>query len=101
MSPQPLLAESICSLLLSTLLQPSVIFLSLHYITRLPAFIGSHDEDLQHHSAAYQFRTALCSVDATSHECPVTRALYASFKLFVVGAILRYTEAILSLVPCL
>lgn len=88
LEPLPVLAESITSLLLSTLIQPSAIILSLYYIARLPAYIGTAPFHSLSSDSANRFNKLLLSSDLIAQEGPVVQALYASFKLFVLGAIL-------------
>ncbi|KAF8640020.1 hypothetical protein AX17_001264 [Amanita inopinata Kibby_2008] len=64
-SPPRSLAPSIHSILLSTLLQPSAIFLSLWYIVQLPVYCGSIVLGSDH-VKELQFRTALFGEPRTS-----------------------------------
>jgi len=68
-------------LLLSTLLQPSAIFLSLWYIMRLPVYIGtaSFGPEL---IKEYQFHAELLGED----ERPVET--HAPFRVFLLGCML-------------
>lgn len=80
-APPAHLAASIRSLLLSTLLQPSAIFLSLWYIVRLPVYIGSVSISPEL-IKEYQFRLELFGED----ERPVET--HAPFRVFLLGCML-------------
>ena len=80
-APPAYLATSIRSLLLSTLPQPSAIFLSLWYIVRLPVYIGSVSFGPEL-IKEYQFRLELFGED----EHPVES--HAPFRVFLLGHML-------------
>jgi hypothetical protein len=85
MSPPNYLATSVHSLLLSTLLQPSAIFLALWYIVRLPVFFGAANLSTEH-VKELRFRVALLGEnheldrDAEENNAP--------FRLIVLGCML-------------
>ncbi|KIY73792.1 hypothetical protein CYLTODRAFT_406502 [Cylindrobasidium torrendii FP15055 ss-10] len=84
-SPPDYLAPAIHSLLLSTLLQPSAIFLSLWYIARLPISfgdIGLSREDV--HEA--RFRAAL--LGAATGPASEANEASAPFRIMVLGCML-------------
>ncbi|KAF9076473.1 hypothetical protein BDP27DRAFT_799369 [Rhodocollybia butyracea] len=82
--PPGYLSTSIHSLLLSTLLQPSAIFLALWYIVRLPVYFSAVDNI--EHAKELRFRIALLGEndgldrDATENTAP--------FRLIVLGCML-------------
>ncbi|KAJ3512060.1 hypothetical protein NMY22_g15448 [Coprinellus aureogranulatus] len=84
-TPPSYLAPSIHSLLLSTLLQPSAIFLSLWYIVRLPVYFNAADLGPEC-AKDMRFRHALLG-DAHSYERDGLE-LNAPFRLFVLGCML-------------
>lgn len=84
-APPAYLAPSIHSLLLSTLLQPSAIFLSLWYIVRLPVFFNAAELG-QEHAKEMNFRQALLG-DPSSYERDGME-LNAPFRVFVLGCML-------------
>ncbi|KAI0081685.1 hypothetical protein K474DRAFT_1129406 [Panus rudis PR-1116 ss-1] len=83
-APPPGLAQQIHSLFMSTLLQPSAIFLAIWYITRLPVYFGPTAISHPAHLKEIRFREELFGdarmlVDRSSAEA------YAPFRLFVLG----------------
>lgn len=84
-TPPSYLAPSIHSLLLSTLLQPSAIFLSLWYIVRLPVCFNAADLGPEY-GKEMRFRQALLG-DVYSYERDALE-LNAPFRLFVLGCML-------------
>lgn len=83
--PPSYLAPSIHSLLLSTLLQPSAIFLGLWYIIRLPGYFNAADLGAEYPKET-RFRHALLG-DAYSYEREGLE-LNAPFRLVVLGCML-------------
>lgn len=84
-APPEYLASLIHSLLLSTLLQPSAIYLALWYIVRLPVSFGTiniNDEDVKE----LRFRAALLGTDH-GHNQEMMEAS-APFRLAVLGCML-------------
>lgn len=84
-TPPSYLAPSIHSLLLSTLLQPSAVFLSLWYIVRLPVYFNAADLGPEC-AKDVRFRHALLG-DTHSYERDGLE-LNAPFRLFVLGCML-------------
>ncbi|RXW21163.1 hypothetical protein EST38_g4683 [Candolleomyces aberdarensis] len=84
-TPPSYLAPSIHSLLLSTLLQPSAIFLSLWYIVRLPVYFNAADLGPEY-GKEMRFRQCLLG-DVYSYERDALE-LNAPFRLFVLGCML-------------
>lgn len=86
------LAENIRSILLSTLLQPSTVFLALWYIKRLPVYAGTFEPCAQHDKleCVEKFRKVLFGEGdyAVGSSEKRTLELYAPFKLFVNGVLL-------------
>ncbi|PPR03843.1 hypothetical protein CVT26_000841 [Gymnopilus dilepis] len=79
------LAPAVHSLLLSTLLQPSAVFLSIWYIVRLPVYFGSAPlapEFIKENA----FRAALLDADAGLERDTVEAS--AAFRLVVLGCML-------------
>ncbi|KAK7470928.1 hypothetical protein VKT23_002344 [Stygiomarasmius scandens] len=85
-SPPDYLADSVHSLLLFTLLQPSAIFLSLWYIVRLPIYFGTVGLNAEH-VKELRFRVALLG-DSRSGQDRETMESYAPFRLVVLGCML-------------
>ncbi|THV05470.1 hypothetical protein K435DRAFT_106642 [Dendrothele bispora CBS 962.96] len=81
-SPPGYLATSVHSLLLSTLLQPSAIFLSLWYIVRLPVYFGTVGLNAEH-VKELRFRVALLGDQDRE-----TMENHAPFRLVVLGCML-------------
>ena len=84
--PPSHLAKSTHAMLLSTLLQPSAIFLALWYIVRLPVFFGPTCLG-QEHTREIRFRTELLG----EPHMPLDREAiesYAPFRLIVLGCML-------------
>ncbi|KAJ7591323.1 hypothetical protein C8J56DRAFT_559607 [Mycena floridula] len=84
-SPPSDLATSVHSLLLSTLLQPSAVFLALWYIVRLPVHLGNPRLGAEN-SNDLRFRAALLG-DELSREKDAMEA-NAPFRLIVLGCML-------------
>jgi hypothetical protein len=84
-SPPFQLASSIRSLLLSTLLQPSAVFLALKYITRLPVFVGPMLLD-DAHLDAVEFRRALLGPPDAADR--VEKEVQAPYHVMVLGFML-------------
>ncbi|KAF6762594.1 hypothetical protein DFP72DRAFT_561120 [Ephemerocybe angulata] len=84
-TPPAYLAPSIHSLLLSTLLQPSAIFLSLWYIVRLPIFFNAAELGPGYEKDS-RFRQALLG-DTHTYERD-NLELNAPFRVFVLGCML-------------
>ncbi|KAF5369992.1 hypothetical protein D9758_001305 [Tetrapyrgos nigripes] len=80
------LATSVHSLLLSTLLQPSAIFLSLWYIIRLPIYFGTVGLNGEHVKELH-FRVALLG-DSRPGQDRDTMENNAPFRLIVLGCML-------------
>ncbi|KIP07013.1 hypothetical protein PHLGIDRAFT_433361 [Phlebiopsis gigantea 11061_1 CR5-6] len=82
------LTQSIHAMLLSTLLQPSAVFLALFYIVRLPVFFGPVDLGFEHeHLREKRFRVELLGelhpmLDRDSVES------FAPFRLVLLGCML-------------
>ncbi|KAF5363941.1 hypothetical protein D9756_000808 [Leucocoprinus leucothites] len=85
-SPPPYLAISVHSLLLSTLLQPSAVFLAIWYIIRLPVFFG-HTALGPEYSKEAAFRTALLGDPSWASDRSSMEAS-APFRLIVLGCML-------------
>ncbi|KAK2466466.1 hypothetical protein APHAL10511_002108 [Amanita phalloides] len=92
-SPPRNLAPSIQSILLSTLLQPSAIFLALWYIVRLPVYCGSitlgpeHVKELRFRTALFgEPRTTTAVGNSVLHLSPVDESV--PFRLVLVGCML-------------
>jgi hypothetical protein len=84
--PPTHLASLVHSMLLSTLLQPSAVFLSLWYITRLPVFFGSVGLGADH-VKELRFRVALLG-DACGGMDRKAMELRAPFRLIILGCML-------------
>ncbi|KAG6903343.1 hypothetical protein C0995_013096 [Termitomyces sp. Mi166 len=80
------LTTSVHSLLLSTLLQPSAVFLALRYITRLPVYLNAAPLGLEH-SKERKFRAALLGDSYNGLDKEVAEAS-APFRLIVLGCML-------------
>lgn len=80
--PPASLATAVRSLLLSTILQPSAIFLALKYISRLPVFLGPMYMPFGRNAEAKFRATLLGSPEAYDRE-DVERQ--APFRLIVLG----------------
>ncbi|PFH52640.1 hypothetical protein AMATHDRAFT_74109 [Amanita thiersii Skay4041] len=89
-SPPRSLAPSIHSILLSTLLQPSAVFLALWYITQLPVYCGAVDvghEELRFRTALFGEPRTLASTDnAVLNLTPLEDSM--PFRLVVLGCML-------------
>ena len=83
-SPPPYLATSVHSLLLSTLLQPSAIFLALWYIVKLPVAFGFAPPNMD--VRELRFRLALFG-DRNSPDWEAMEGT-APFRLIVLGCML-------------
>ncbi|PCH41138.1 hypothetical protein WOLCODRAFT_131722 [Wolfiporia cocos MD-104 SS10] len=86
-SPPSHLASSTHSMLLSTLLQPSAIFLALRYITRLPVFFGPVNLDRELHRKEIRFRTELLGEAHLYFDRDAVES-YAPFRLVLLGCML-------------
>ncbi|TFK27023.1 hypothetical protein FA15DRAFT_236766 [Coprinopsis marcescibilis] len=84
--PPSYLAPSIHSLLLSTLLQPSAIFLGLWYIIRLPGFFNAADLGAEY-PKEIKFRSALLGDNGYTYERESLEP-NAPFRLVVLGCML-------------
>ncbi|KAG6833806.1 hypothetical protein H0H87_011740 [Tephrocybe sp. NHM501043] len=84
--PPSHLATSVHSLLLSTLLQPSVVFLGIWYIVRLPVYLNAAPLGPEHFKEA-RFRAALLGDSYTGLDKEVAEAS-APFRLIVLGCML-------------
>jgi hypothetical protein len=82
-TPPSYLATSVHSLLLSTLLQPSVVFLALWYIVRLPVFFDA--ANYPEHVKEYRFRVALLGESQLDRDAMENAA---PFRLIVLGCML-------------
>ncbi|KAI0677155.1 hypothetical protein C8Q78DRAFT_70737 [Trametes maxima] len=85
-SPPSHLASSIHSMLLSTLLQPSAIFLAMWYIVRLPVFFGPVGLTPEH-SKEIDFRAELLGEAHLGIDREMIEA-YAPFRLVLLGCML-------------
>ncbi|KAL7282337.1 hypothetical protein ACG7TL_003807 [Trametes sanguinea] len=85
-TPPNHLASSIHSMLLSTLLQPSAIFLSLWYIVRLPVFFGPVGLTPEHEKEI-RFRAELLGEAHLGTDREMIEA-YAPFRLVLLGCML-------------
>ena len=81
--PPNYLAASVHSLLLSTLLQPSAVFLAIWYIVRLPVYFGATELSAEH-AKETRFRIALFG---TGNDREAMEAS-APFRLIVLGCML-------------
>lgn len=81
--PPSYLAASVHSLLLSTLLQPSAVFLAIWYIVRLPVYFGAAELAAEH-VKEIQFRVALLGTEADREAMEAS----APFRLVVLGCML-------------
>ncbi|KAG5352525.1 hypothetical protein C0989_001838 [Termitomyces sp. Mn162] len=79
------LTASVHSLFLSTLLQPSAVFLALWYITRLPVYLDA--APFEHESKEAKFRAALLGDSFNVLDKEVAEAS-APFRLVVLGCML-------------
>ncbi|KAH9844212.1 uncharacterized protein C8Q71DRAFT_697335 [Rhodofomes roseus] len=86
-SPPSHLASSTHSMLLSTLLQPSAIFLALWYIVRLPVFFGPVNLDSERHRKEIRFRDELLGEAHLSFDRDAIES-YAPFRLILLGCML-------------
>ncbi|CCL99447.1 uncharacterized protein FIBRA_01465 [Fibroporia radiculosa] len=86
-APPTHLATSTHSMLLSTLLQPSAIFLALWYIVRLPVFFGPVNLDRERHGKEIRFRAELLGEAHLSFDRDVIDS-YAPFRLILLGCML-------------
>ncbi|KAI0353567.1 hypothetical protein OH77DRAFT_1438015 [Trametes cingulata] len=84
--PPSHLASSIHSMLLSTLLQPSAIFLALWYIVRLPVFFGPVGLTAEHEKEI-RFRAELLGDAHIGTDREMIEA-YAPFRLVLLGCML-------------
>lgn len=84
--PPSYLAGSIHSMLLSTLLQPSAVFLAMWYITRLPVYFGSVGLGADH-VKELRFRVALLG-DSRGGMDRGTMEVGAPFRLVILGCML-------------
>lgn len=85
-SPPGHLATSTHSMLLSTLLQPSTIFLALWYIVRLPVFFGPVNLGPEHYKEM-RFRAELLGEAHLSFDRSAVES-YAPFRLILLGCML-------------
>ncbi|KAI0921788.1 hypothetical protein AcW1_004330 [Taiwanofungus camphoratus] len=85
--PPPHLASSTHSMLLSTLLQPSAIFLALRYIVRLPVFFGPVNLDRDKHWKEIRFRDELLGEAHIGIDRDVFET-HAPFRLILLGCML-------------
>ncbi|KAI0650346.1 hypothetical protein C8Q79DRAFT_902340 [Trametes meyenii] len=85
-APPTHLSSSIHSMLLSTLLQPSAIFLAMWYIVRLPVFFGPVGLTLEH-SKEIDFRAELLGEAHLGIDREMIEA-YAPFRLVLLGCML-------------
>jgi len=85
-SPPQHLALSVHSLLLSTLLQPSAVFLAIWYIIRLPVYFGHTVLGLEYSKEA-AFRTALLG-EPSWGSARLGVESSAPFRLVVLGCML-------------
>lgn len=83
--PPTFLAGSIHSILLSTLLQPSAIFLAVWYMVRLPVYYDAADLDL---ACVNERKFRLELLDPSTGLDRETAELQAPFKLFLLGCML-------------
>lgn len=81
--PPSYLAASIHSLLLSTLLQPSAVFLAIWYIVRLPIYFGAAELAAEH-VKEIRFRVALLGMETDREAMEAS----APFRLIVLGCML-------------
>lgn len=86
-SPPSHLASITHSMLLSTLLQPSAIFLALWYIVRLPVFFGPVNLDSERHRKEIRFRNELLGEAHLSYDRDTIES-YAPFRLILLGCML-------------
>ncbi|EPT03706.1 hypothetical protein FOMPIDRAFT_1028558 [Fomitopsis schrenkii] len=86
-SPPGHLASATHSMLLSTLLQPSAIFLALWYIVRLPVFFGPVNLDSERHRKEIRFRNELLGEAHLSYDRDTIES-YAPFRLILLGCML-------------
>lgn len=86
-APPGHLAASTHSMLLSTLLQPSAVFLALWYIVRLPVFFGPVNLDRDLHKKEIRFRAELLGEARMSYDRDAIE-LYAPFRLILLGCML-------------
>ncbi|KAG6841308.1 hypothetical protein C0991_012307 [Blastosporella zonata] len=84
--PPSHLAASVHSMLLSTLLQPSAVFLAVWYIVRLPVYLNAAALGPEQYKEA-RFRAALLGDSYTSLDKEVAEAS-APFRLIVLGCML-------------
>ncbi|KAH9951668.1 hypothetical protein B0H21DRAFT_186114 [Amylocystis lapponica] len=80
-------ASSTHAMLLSTLLQPSAVFLALWYIVRLPVFFGPASLDSVEHAREIRFRTELLGEAHMSFGRDAIES-YAPFRLILLGCML-------------
>ncbi|KAF8897267.1 hypothetical protein BD779DRAFT_1667268 [Infundibulicybe gibba] len=85
-SPPPYLASSVHGLLLSTLLQPSAVFLAIWYIVRLPVYFGASGLSADR-AKELRFRSALFGDTRPGIDEENTEAS-APFRLVVLGCML-------------
>jgi hypothetical protein len=81
--PPSYLAASVHSLLLSTLLQPSAVFLAIWYIVRLPVYFGAAELAVEHVKET-RFRIALLGTGTDREAMEAS----APFRLIVLGCML-------------
>lgn len=74
-------------MLLSTLLQPSAVFLALWYIVRLPVFFGPASLDSVRHAKEIRFRAELLGEAHLSYNRDAVES-YAPFRLVLLGCML-------------
>lgn len=86
-SPPSHLASSVHSMLLSTLLQPSAVFLALWYIVRLPVFFGPVNLDRELHLREICFREELLGEARLTYARDAIES-YAPFRLILLGCML-------------
>ncbi|KIY45881.1 hypothetical protein FISHEDRAFT_60735 [Fistulina hepatica ATCC 64428] len=78
--PPSCVGTSVHSLLLSTLLQPSAVFLAIRYIVHLPVFFGETHLNSAEHPSEILFRDVLLNVDDWESN--------AIFRIIVLGCML-------------
>ncbi|CAL1700890.1 unnamed protein product [Somion occarium] len=83
-APPSSLARNIHSLFMSTLLQPSAIFLAMHYIVNLPVYFGPCQLGF-HHEKEMRFRQELLG---EPHSLLDRDDSYAPFRLILLGCML-------------
>ncbi|KZT12540.1 uncharacterized protein LAESUDRAFT_640316 [Laetiporus sulphureus 93-53] len=86
-TPPSHLASATHSMLLSTLLQPSAIFLATRFIIRLPVFFGPVNLNREEHAKEIRFRNELLGEPHMSHDRDAIES-YAPFRLILLGCML-------------